>query len=440
MLSGCVDDGQRSVIWSTSGERAAVVGQDGLYFIDGDGKVLPPRFGAVGINMAWFDDNRRMAMVYAKPLATWKQIVESMPTEKLTDIREQAEETRARLLSYTGKMEEFQWRTDPSESDDEMEAMRIYLRDEAPGALQEKMGTHWSVLQKIETHMWCLQLFSFRDDHLESGVVLFKSFYRMGEPQISPNGKFISFLQEDSEDDSRKSSLRVISVNGGPAPEVADFVVALPAWSPDSTSLAYICHEKMEQALGILKTIRVASDGKLLDSRTGADERVALLISEPMAVRWRADGKILFSTYETRLPAPLLDWMPEWTIYSFDPQLPSGVSRAVAREASQTIRTKFAQFELSPDGTRVLLQDDDGQWCIYELSSGKTTSLLPPQLLNDNFTELASWKTNDEVSIPLFIKKSGSDEVSREVFLVKDLKVRQISSDWPPAMKLSAAR
>src|SRR6185295_9783550 len=175
VLSGCESERnrERSVIWSPDGQRAAVIGSEGLFFIDGDGKVLVPRLPGSLIDCAWFHDNQRLAVARSVPATSWKQIADMLSKESQDSVRKDAEGVREQLMAYQGNLKDFSW--EPSLPwQGAREAIQLYLRDEAPGKLPEKSGAAWNELQKIEIDIWQLQLLALNGDRLEPGEVISK--------------------------------------------------------------------------------------------------------------------------------------------------------------------------------------------------------------------------------------------------------------------------
>jgi len=87
-------------------------------------------------------------------------------------------------------------------------------------------------------------------------VQLTKGKYDEVSPAVSPDGKLIAFASNRSKNpdwDSMKEDLLVMSINGGkqrriPTPPGP---VALPSFSPDGKKLAYLGHDKPDDAWGV---------------------------------------------------------------------------------------------------------------------------------------------------------------------------------------------
>jgi hypothetical protein len=437
-LAGCIPE--KRIVWSPDGDRAAVATPQGLYFIDANGTVLPPKLSNTPARCDWFPHGRQLAVVHAQKAKGWndiKGLFDAQQTETLTRL---ARDARTQVLAHDGGWDDFELDAHGQYSSGMELAALLCMRDEHADGVREKLGDKWTELQNLDATIWLLQVFTF-GDALTPEAVLVRSLDEIRQPRIAPDARNISFIMSSSESKSDSVSLHVVSSSGGPARVVADRVAIDYSWSPDSRSLAYIhCpsprgDEKGTIQLGSLTTVNIADQsGALLKEWTQRQDRVGLLFNEVLGVRWLRDGRLIFSSVEVTLPATPRDMPQQWSLFVLDHRMPATVTRVLARDLAQPRDMALPLFELSPDETRVLLPGQKGRVSIYEFASGEETQIVAKDDAKGETRALPSWRKNLEISA-VFPNADDDPKGPARVMLWKESQSRPLSDEWPEEMK-----
>lgn len=447
LAAGCIPE--KRIVWSPDGKRAAIATDNGLYFVDGDGKVLKPRLPEGPATCDWFPDSHKVAVMHVRKAKHWDDLSPLFDGEKTAQIREEAENLKKRLLAYEGNWDDF--KADPEDrlaSDIEMASI-LYVRDRMPSGLEEKLGEKWTEAQAIETDIRRVQVFEVTDDELRPGRVLLTTTRGVAGLRVSPDGRHLAFLMPSAEGRDDTPALHVLSLvdapsmpstsggPSGPARMISANTAFYYDWSPDGRSLAFIrgmgpeaCGDNVQ--LGVLSTVCVADDkGKLLEEWRDSKDHTGLLFNCFLTVEWLSDGRLFFTSAELTLPATSRDMPQRWSVFAIDPRTPAGVIRVLGRDFGGDLEPDLAYFELSPDEKRLALPCADGRVCIYEMASGKTTALVGSELPGDKTRTLPCWRNNDEVCLTAPWVEVEGEEPKVRVVLWKDGKLRSLSDTWP---------
>lgn len=441
LLAGCFP--KKRIVWSPDGGMAAVITDRDLRFINADGGILPLRLsGPVG-QCAWFADGKRIVAVQSTKTKTWGALSKCLTEQQVRVITDFAKEIRPRIMSYQGKWDDFEL-SDRKHLPTSVEvAAMIYLRDEISDGLREKLGDEWEGLEKLELDVSDLRVFTLYGDTLKPGAKLATSIDDITRPNVSPDGNFVAYLTQQWDRADAAPALYVVPTRSGGAKLVAERVALGHDWSTDGRSLALIraTSEQPEDdsnvRLGVLTTVTVAKpDGTLLDEPSPVEDRVGLIFSEALSVRWMKDGRLLFSSVELSLPATSREMPQEWSLFTLDPRMPASVNRVLGRDLDQPLNSEVPLFELSPDEARVLLPGSNGHVTIYEFASGTADDLVPVgEGRESKMRSFPSWRNNDEACFVVPGSDKGSPKQAAEVVMWKAGKLHSLSQDWPDEMK-----
>lgn len=243
--------------------------------------------------------------------------------------------------------------------------------------------------------------------------------------QLSPDNQYVSYmLQTRHRQEDDEYSLYVASLKSDVKAMLVDERVAFGYdWRSDSKAIAYIYADSEvfdtdDLVLGSLKERIVADEGSNLLAEpvkpedndgvsagthqcTGKESSYAGLIFYPwQKVQYGLDGRIFFSTCEMSLPMSEKE-EGRWSLFCYDNRL-GAVSEVLPQTVSNMSQVvAMLQFELSPDGSKVLLPIKKNRFVIYKPSSGSTDIPIKEdeEFGDEEVSELVpAWKGNDEIS------------------------------------------
>jgi len=438
-LAGCIPE--KRVVWSPDGSRAAIIASDGLHLCAPDGvlsKLLLP--GARRVT--WFPDSKRLLVLHTTKAKTWADVDKLLTPGQRDSVAASAKELRKQVLAFNGPWDKFKPRFTRPLTGGEQAAALIYLRDKLADGLAKHVGTTWKDFEKMELDVWNAQVFDVGADSIMAGKNLIVSIDELQSPSVASNAKLAAFARPRGAGDNPAYELVVIATDAAPSDPVlvaAKNVALNYDWSPDSRSLAYIytaSYNEDDRAaiqLGALATIDVAdSSGKLLAEPARQDDRAGLLFQQFLTVRWLKDGRLLFSSYETSLPATTRDMPQQWTLFAIDPRMSASALRVLPRDFDFQLQKELPWFDLSPDGRRVLLPGTAGHIATYDLTTAESHEIVADNDPDGDLRTLPVWRNNDEacVAVP---PGSPMGTASRcEIILWKDPKqARMLSKNWP---------
>lgn len=441
LLVGCLP--KKRIVWSPDGRMAAVVTDNDLRFIDGEGAVLPLRLAGAVKQCAWFPDAGRIVAAFSTKAKTWSEAEKLLSNAQTARISAFAREVRPRIMAYQGDWDDFKLSPQDKHSGSMELAAMIYLRDRLSEGLPKKLGEKWKDLEDLEMDITRLGVFTIEHSTLSPGRILAASIDEINTPRVAPGGKLVSFLTgrwEGSDDDA---ALYVVPTGSGPSKLIANHVALDYDWSPDGRSLAFIRatsakpEDDADARIGQLTTATVAAaDGTLFEEPSPVKDRVGLFFSEIMGVRWLKDGRLLFSSVELCLPVTTGDMPQQWSLFVLDPRMSASVTRVLARDFIQSMEDSLPLFELSPDERRVLLPQSNGHIAIYEFATGESTRLVKKQDdAEDKIRSLPCWRNNDEVCFVVPRRSKGNTKIPAKVVIWRDGNQRSLSKDWPDDMK-----
>ena len=437
---GCIPE--KRIAWSPDGQRAAVMADGGVYFIDAEGKLLPPRLTVTSARCEWFPDNQRLLVKHSISMDKWSDVAPLFSDKEAARIRDEAKVARERMLAYTGDWAKFDLDPGNRFAPGSEVAILLCLRDEFSDGLRDKLGPQWEEVEKIKADVISLQIFTLTNTGLQAGPTLLRTLNQLGATRISPNGSSIAVVMPEPEGTDHPMSLYLLPAAGGPPGNVAANVAVNFDWSPDSRSLAFIrsVSPNREGAdnvqLGMLTTTTVIDEnGALLSPGIDQKDRIGLLFNDRLMVRWLSDGRLFFSSVEVTLPATTRDMPQHWSVFAFDPRMPAGIVRVLGRDFDGPLDSGLPMFFLSPDEKRILLPGPKGALTLYEIATGTSTAVIGSDERDDKLRSLPSWRNNTEICFVAAASTEGTAAPQLQVVLWKDGKTTPLSDSWPPEVK-----
>ncbi len=432
---GCLPE--ERVVWSPDGQRALVRAADGLYACDESGK-LSERIVARTGPVAWYPDSRHLLCVEGVEAATWDELAAewTVPDEKTWNAR--ADELRARILAYEGDWGDFDFRLSGDISAPKVIALLMYVRDERNEGLPEKLGDKWGDMEKLSLTMHALSTYAMLGDTASLKTSFVVGVDGIRSVRLSPDGRYVAYVVDEGA--KLGTSLLVAPVDGSSAPRLVQKQVgAYPDWTADGHHLAFarasLPHPLMDEdavGLGAIAVRRVLSDGgELLEKFPDTEDLAGVLFYDTMRVRCLRDGRMLFVAQDVQLPCAAGDMPQHFTLFEMIPGVRPTVARAITYQADEAIGDTMGFFEVSPDESRVVIQADDGKVMLYNLGSGKVTTVLDQKGGKCKTCTLPVWRSNRELC---FAAPRADDEERYDIVLWSNERVRAISQRWPDSV------
>lgn len=304
-------------------------------------------------------------------------------------------------------------------------------------------------------------------DNLQGERVIASNIFWSGMTHMSPDNRYVAYtMQTQYGDEEMEYSLYVASLEGGIKDMLVDHRVALGYdWRQDSRAIAYLNADtenlgEDELALGTLQERVVADEQDNLLAKpielekeeggsvemykcTSDVSSLAGMVFYPWEkVRYGLDGRIFFSTCLMPLPISKRD-EPGWSLFCYDSvtgMVANVLPQSVSIHTSQAMN--MLQFELSPDGRKVLLPIKNNRLIDYEFGTDKVGL---PVFDDEGFGEeeisslVPTFKGNDEISFLVCGKSHYLADMQREdpncceviVLDRNSLKGRVLSKSWP---------
>jgi hypothetical protein len=286
----------------------------------------------------------------------------------------------------------------------------------APGMLEHAKAQPAAVVQ--------LRMAPIRDAAAGEGRAVAASLYTLTRPRLSPDGRLVAYLchaVEDGKGGDAPYDLWVSPLEGEPASvRLAANVAIGYAWRPDGRAVAYVSavgEEGGRPIIGTLTTLEVVdADGTLLaqEAEGGGDadhvasaepgQRAGVIFNRLASAAYLPSGRLLFSSIKVALPMSHLEGDPRQSLFAFD-----SVTGALADILPTSVSARMggqAHFELSPDGSRVLVPLGDEGFLVYGIGEAEAKAPLPAGTAAGSKAPPPAWKGPDHVACWV---KRGSD-------------------------------
>lgn len=341
-----------------------------------------------------------------------------------------------------------------------------YMCENADGELLKVLGEEGIKLAK-EKALRYFQVVIVPRDNLSDKRVVATNIFGTVATRLSPDNQYVAYImQTQYVGEEMEYSLYVASLKADSRTILVDQRVTLGYdWRKDSRAIAYINADTDnigvdELALGTLQERVVSSEeNKLLAEPIELDKKesgsvemykctsnvssMAGLVFYPwLKVRYGPEGRVFFSTCSMPLPISKNE-EPGWSLFCYD-TVTGMVTNVLPLSASNytSQAMNMLQFELSPDGKKVLLPIKNNRLIDYEFGTDKVGL---PIFEDEGFGEeeistlVPTFKGNNEISFLVsgkshYFAESQREESDRYEIIVLNrsaLKGRIISGDWP---------
>lgn len=436
LLGGCLE---KRLVWSPDGTRAAVIGDDGLYLTDANGR-LSARLAPAVVLVGWLPDSRHLAIVQEREIKDWATLA-----PVLGEASARIEASAAALWQKLEAGESWgvailDTGLRPLGTKRGADAVKLCLRDRHAAALKTKLtDDDWQVLASLSVPVHEIRVATLDGEQVVLAPERATVVADVADLRPSRDGSALAWTVESL---SAKDTftLYVTATVGDTRPTlVADCTAAFPDWHADGRSLCYIEHPLQNGAtlddavvLGTVTRRAILDDaGKVAVAET-PEYLAGVLFSPLMHVRCLRDGRVLFDAVEMSLPVSAADYGGDRReqLFVLDPARQSTLSRLVPNRSASKVPPVLAFFEVSPDDTRIVIGGIEGEISVLTLATGEAEEIQGRQQSNRNVTAPV-WRTATEFS---YFRQGGADrkkKVADGLVLREGEKERLLSDTWP---------
>ena len=442
LTAGCLP--REMVFWSPDGQVAAVTASAGLFFIDGEGKILG-KTDITASGVSWFEDSKRLAIARNEPVATWSKLQPYMSEHDRKQVVKESAELLDEIRSLKGNIENWQ----PQGSYRDIVSDLIYLKDTHSQELRGLLGEKWKEIQEISRNVSALHTYRFQSNKLVDGRQLLACLNTIQSVRVSPDGKAVAYTTENPKPTGKESdqpsdfTLWVVSESSPLASSAQEGKVPLQLvghagmyfdWFADSRRLACINHPSDSREISTIEVIEAAAAASASGKEPQAPQQSMVLaraITPPASqIVVMADDKIVFVSGQMTLPA-VDDAEPICSLFAVDGE---GKNLTVLREAKS--REDSIVYHVSRSGDRKRIAFQQGNRLGMVDTSGKAV-MLAQEIRGDNNNltpAIPAWRGNDEVVFQSAAKDGRPGRA--ELYLWSPDKgesnsVRCISETWP---------
>jgi hypothetical protein len=468
-LVGCIPED--SLQWSKDGSRGLLRMEGELYLVDGQSGELTKIGGDI---LPWpdiSDDGKLIAYSRKVECSSISESLKILPAGQVKMIKYYAEQTKKNILDGGGLTDgKFPFPEEGLLLPHDYRNWSIqYLCENADDKLLEVLGKE-GIEKGKEEEFGYFQIVVGSAVEPNKVQVVANSVFSVMWMKLSPNNKFLAYLMHTQEGEVSNTfeeyGLYVASLESDVNMALVSHPVTLGfGWRPDSKAVACISTasknlRRDDFIIGTLEEgiVADANDNLLVKSIglgekgsagmhrcTGGISELAGLIFNPwLKVVYGSGGRMFFSGTHLSVPTSTKD-EPRWSVFCYDTitaTVTDVLSGRVSNYSGDVIGT--SQFDLSPDGKKVLLPMPKNRFLIYRFSDGST---LFPLNESEEFGEdipsfLSAWKGNDEISALVsensrFLKKEDEQEDYRKEIVIfgADGQFRRVLSESGPDLR-----
>jgi hypothetical protein len=464
---GCIPE--NSLEWSDDGSVGLLRVKGALYFVDGQSGELTEI--AKENVQPWPDiskDGSLVAYSLEVDCNNLSDALKLLPAGQVKMIQYNAKKMSEDILKSGGLVDDKF--PEPEENLLKPESYKNwsirYMCENADSELLKVLGDE-GIKKGKEMNLSCFQVVVVSRSKLNDKRVVATNIFGTVGTRLSPDNQYVAYImQTQYGEEDMEYSLYITPLQGDIKTVLVDQRVALGYdWRKDSRALSYMNADtenlgQDEPAFGSLQERLVADQEhnlladpvKLENKENGSVEMftcssevssLAGLIFYPwQKVRYGLDGRIFFSTCSMPLPISKKD-EPGWSLFCYDSvtgMVSNVLPQSVLVYTSQAM--DMLQFELSPDGKKVLLPIKKNRLVDYEFGTDKVglpvfedeefgeeeiPALVPTFKGNDDITFLVSEKSH-------YLTEAKGEKPDRYEVVVlnrSSLKGRILSQTWP---------
>lgn len=335
-----------------------------------------------------------------------------------------------------------------------------YLCENADSQLVKKLGTDIIDKGKTTKITYFRIIIAPRYD-LDKKTVVTTSLLKIWQTRFSSDAKLIAYLVTiPSEEDSNIYDLFVAApLQDVNAMHLASTVEAGFDWRANSRAIAYLQAESTASGSNftpatLKETILVDDKGKLMAEPASPEEPpfiathtckgdtkelAGAVFIGWMKVRYGLGNRIFFSNSVMSMPSSKID-EDYYSLFCYDP-LTGTVADVLPSSVAGFTGVHVPLFELSPDGTRVLLPAKKTTLALYRLGERSMNILIPEAegYGDDNPNFIPAWKTDTQISCPVaknshYLTDDPNTPHRRKEIVILDAEgnlKKILSKDWP---------
>ena len=445
-ICGCIPE--KRVVWSPDGQRAAVIGGDGLYLCDENGALSSRLVDKVTL-AEWLPDSQHLAIVRRERAKTWAEVVPLLSAERRARIEAAGDALFEELQQYQGALDGFDPQTTKQLGSGDTVAAILYARDhDAHGAYwrgDERGRQVAQQMAEVQQDVDIVQICELTGDQVSSTTELCRGVDGVNSLRVAPTSGALAIVVQ-APDRPGALQLQVVSTaDRTPARVVATDVARWPDWSADGQYLAYAVasgpsrEDDEALRLGTISRRRVARDtGRLLEAFEAPEELAGILFQPVTRVRCLRDGRVLFAGVEVALPCTAADMPERAELFCVDPGRQPGVTRLIPRQVAARVPDTAYLFSVSPDERHVCIPGGNGDIALLELATGQIVDFRD-QPDGAELRTQPCWRGATELCCntgPSHDDPTGRGEIMlwQPTFGTGAGRERVISADWPASL------
>ena len=388
MLNGCFP---KRVVWNPSGQYAAVLGEEGAFYItDSEGNLSEKLYDNV-FRIEWFDDNQNFLVAKQDKIENWHQAETKLSKANRDEIIKAAQATHGGNVITEWKANRGMF----SSNDNIEDAVKVYIRDVTPEMASNDIIKSWN---NTTFDIFCVEKCSWKNKQFKVEKELFNTREIIWDMRISPDEKNLMYTQ--SSQSIETIALKAYSFENQNILLIDNMVSMYPDWSTDSKSVFYVKIESEEyddMVIGNLKSATISNDqGELLKETSKYKQVLTLAINGLAKVRCLEDGRIIFSAMEISLPGNTEDFSEQPLLFMIEPGKHKSIVPLVPKNSFHQIAGYDLNFfEMSPDKKYVSMIDHESRVAVMELATGDITVMQPDDL--GEIKTVPTWRGQNEL-------------------------------------------